>query len=104
MNGFHKNYKVIQLFVAKENIIFHAFFREYKSHNRNFRKTLDSLKDKIIKEYSKNLFNDLHFIINWRNKSVHPGKEIFAFTITYEVLLRAQLVYALFMRRSFIGQ
>jgi len=29
MNGFHKNYKVIQLFVAKENIIFHAFFRYY---------------------------------------------------------------------------
>lgn len=43
MNGFHKNYKVIQLFVAKENIIFHAFFRYYITYYQEGQPRLEIL-------------------------------------------------------------
>ena len=76
---------------------------EYKSHNKNFRKTLIFLKDKIAKEYSENLVNGLHFIYDWRNKPSHSGGELFTSAIAHEVLFRAQLVYALFMKRKPLG-
>lgn len=78
------------------------FFIIYERQpDQTFNDALAFYKEKIEKEYSKNLFHDLLYIKNMRNLAVHQNNRFFSRIEAIEVWLRVQVFYNLFMQKAF---
>jgi len=64
--------------------------------NMGFNDLLDSVKDMIEGEFGKNVFDDLAFIRDWRNKVAHPNIVLPTATVTLQVMRRSEIFYELF--------
>ena len=80
--------------------VLHSIYPTKINKKMEFNDLLCNLKDVIIEEFGKDIYEDLNLIREWRNNVLHPPVPELDAHITLKILTKAELFHELFHRRT----
>lgn len=90
---------VLEAGIASEGIlkILHSVYGKETGEKMDFNDYLCDVRDTIIEDYGKDIYSDLDFLREWRNKTAHPPMTVPNRTEALKVLTKAELFQDLFL-------